>query len=172
VIGKLMLGTKHAPLSMSARAASRHYDDNGAVGAYVRASDGQFGVWVAGALRHDLEPEQLRDFRANPPSGDWRTINGSLDLVAALAVPVPGYPVPRAEASLVASAGSVEVASLIASPGHIEVGPLVMNAIVAAGLLLDANCGCDEDSEAEAEQKMHALAARAEGLDALAALVD
>jgi hypothetical protein len=43
--------------------------------------------------------------RANPPSGDWRALNNQLELVAALSVVVPGFPVPRSQLALSASAG-------------------------------------------------------------------
>ena len=43
--------------------------------------------------------------RANPPSGDWRSLNNNLELVAALSVVVPGFPIPRSQLALSASAG-------------------------------------------------------------------
>lgn len=104
-VGKLTYGTGHAPLSAGLQAASAHYDDTGSVGAFVRATDGQYGIWLAGAVRSDLTPEGLRDMRANPPSGDWRALNNQLELVAALAVVVPGFPIPRSQLALSASAG-------------------------------------------------------------------
>lgn len=104
-VGKLTYGTGHAPLSAGLQAASAHYDNTGAVGAFVRARDGQHGIWLSGAVRSDLTPEGLRDMRANPPSGDWRALNSQLELVAALAVVVPGFPIPRSQLALSASAG-------------------------------------------------------------------
>lgn len=113
-VGKVTYATGHAPLSASAKVATDHYDHTGSVGAFVRARNGNLGIWVSGAVRSDISDEGFRDLRANPPSGDWRSLNQSLELVAALAVPVPGFPVPRAELSLAASAnGEPEVASLI-----------------------------------------------------------
>ena len=55
---------------------------------------------------------------ANPPSGDWREQNRALELCAALSVPVAGFPVPRYEASLVASGDTEWVAALVASGYH------------------------------------------------------
>src|SRR5690606_6433114 len=40
-------------------------------------------------------PEQVRESRSAPISGDWRRVGGALELVAALAVNVPGFGVPR-----------------------------------------------------------------------------
>jgi hypothetical protein len=102
-VGKLTYGTGHAPLSAGLQAASAHYDDTGSVGAFVRATDGRYGIWLAGAVRSDLTPEGLRDMRANPPSGDWRALNNQLELVAALSVVVPGFPVSRPQLALAAS---------------------------------------------------------------------
>ncbi len=102
-VGRLTYSGNHAPMSMGLQAASAHYDQTSQVGAFVRATNGQHGIWLAGALRSDLSPEGLRDLRANPPSGDWRPWKGSLELVGALAVPVQGFPVPRSQLALSAS---------------------------------------------------------------------
>ncbi len=116
-VGKITYATGHAPLSASARVAADHYDHTGSVGAFVRARNGSVGIWVSGSVRSDLSDEGFRDLRANPPSGDWRSLNRNLELVAALSVPVPGFPIPRAEVALAASAqGDVEVESLILPP--------------------------------------------------------
>src|SRR4029079_16942320 len=74
----------------------------GMVAADVRVGEDEHGIWVAGALRSHLSDEDVRAFRAALLSGDWRRIAGRLELVAALAVNVPGFPVPRTR-SLVAS---------------------------------------------------------------------
>ncbi len=98
-VGKIVYSTKHADLGMVAATASRHYDDNGYVGAYVRAVNGRHGIWLAGVTRPGIDEEGLVTMRANPPSGDWRSIGNRLSLIAALAVPVPGFPVTRAMAA-------------------------------------------------------------------------
>ncbi len=116
-VGKITYATGHAPLSASARVATDHYDHTGSVGAFVRARNGSLGIWVSGSVRSDISEEGFRDLRANPPSGDWRSMNRNLELVAALSVPVPGFPIPRAEVALAASAeGAPEVESLILPP--------------------------------------------------------
>jgi len=101
--GVVTYGGMHAPTSMPLRAAAAHYDNTSQVGAYVRATNGRHGIWLAGAAKSDLAPEGLRDLRANPPSGDWRPWKGSMEMIAALAVPVQGFPVPRAQLALSAS---------------------------------------------------------------------
>jgi hypothetical protein len=116
-IGKLTYDTDHAPLTAGLQAASRHYDNTGSVGAFVRATDGRHGIWLAGSVRSDLAPEGVRDLRANGPSGDWRGFNGSLELIASLAVPVQGFPVPRPQLALSASAqGDSQIDALILPP--------------------------------------------------------
>lgn len=115
-VGRLVYSGSHASLSSDAADASRHYDKTANVGAFVRARDGRHGIWLSGALRSDLTAEGLRDLKANPPSGDWRQIRGNLELVAALAVPVPGFPLPRPQLALAASG---DVATLL-MPGYGE----------------------------------------------------
>lgn len=101
-VGRLTFKTGHAEMSATPRIAAEHYDNTGAVAADVRAGEDKFGIWVVGALRPHLSDEDIRAFRAAPLSGDWRRIAGRLELVGALGVNTPGFPVPRVKA-LVAS---------------------------------------------------------------------
>jgi len=94
-IGKITFDTDHAPLNADVVAASRHYDNTGSVGAFVRAVNGKQGIWVSGVLRPDLAASALVSLRANPLSGDWRQMRGNLEMVAALAVPVNGFESPQ-----------------------------------------------------------------------------
>lgn len=94
-IGKITFDTDHAPLTADVVAATRHYDNTGSVGAYVRATNGKHGIWISGALREDLASSAITALRANPLSGDWRQMNGNLEMVAALAVPVNGFSTPQ-----------------------------------------------------------------------------
>lgn len=110
-VGHLTMGTGHAGPRDSANAAAEHYDNTGTVFADVAAGEDAYGIWVAGSLRPGITPEQVRVARSAPISGDWRTIRGSLELVGALAVNVPGFPVPRPQGLL----ASGEVRSLQAS---------------------------------------------------------
>lgn len=93
--GRITMGTGHAGLRMKPRVAAAHYDDTGTCVADVTAGEDPHGIWVAGAIRPGTSEEQLRALRASPLSGDWREVNGNLELVAALAVNVPGFPIPR-----------------------------------------------------------------------------
>lgn len=110
-VGHLTMGTGHAGPRDSANAAAEHYDNTGTVFADVAAGEDAYGIWVSGSLRPGITAEQVRVARSAPISGDWRTIRGSLELVGALAVNVPGFPVPRPQGLL----ASGEVKSLQAS---------------------------------------------------------
>lgn len=94
-VGQVTFQTGHAPLKVGARGATAHYDQTGTCAADVRCGDDEHGVWLAGALR-SLDEECVREFRGAKLSGDWRQINGRLELVGVLSVNVPGFPVPRA----------------------------------------------------------------------------
>lgn len=119
-VGKITMGTGHAGPSMRAAAAAAHYDNTGAAVADVRAGEDKFGIWISGALRPTATDEQVRALRASPISGDWRKVDGNLELVAALAVNVPGFPVIPRPAGLVASG---ELSSLVASGIVLEPTP-------------------------------------------------
>lgn len=122
--GKLMFsmdGGKHADMdqSLTYLDVQRHYDDATKVGAFVRAGSDRFGTWLAGVLRPGLNELEIQHLRAHPPSGDWRPVRGTTDLVAAFAVPIPGYPISRGQA-LVASVAGGEVTAIITAPLELE----------------------------------------------------
>lgn len=109
-IGKITMGCGHAPLTkragslevpLSPQEAAAHYDGGyGAkVAAFVRAGEDDFGPWVAGFVNPALSDDELREFMTLSLSGDWRELGGELDMIACLAVPVPGFPVRRALAA-------------------------------------------------------------------------
>lgn len=95
-VGQISLAGGHAALSADARAAVEHYDNTNSAMCDLAAGEDSHGIWVSGALRPGVSPEKLRAFRASSPSGDWRPINGKLELVAVCSVNVPGFPVAQA----------------------------------------------------------------------------
>lgn len=95
-VGRITLDTTHAKHTMSAAETVNHYEHTGHCVAYVRAGEDAYGIWVSGVLKNGLSDEDIQTLRAHPPSGDWRRLGGSLELVAVLAVNSPGFPVPRA----------------------------------------------------------------------------
>lgn len=107
-VGSLVVGCDHAPLTASLWEASDHYAHSGSGWADVRASNGELGVWVCGSLRPDVTAEQLRVLRALSLSGDWRKFGAGLELVAGLAVNVPGFPIARESLAAAATMGIAE----------------------------------------------------------------
>lgn len=101
-VGHMTFGGGHAPIENNAQTAAAFYDSTSRVSADIRAGEDEFGTWIAGALRPSLSDEDIREVRSGPLSGDWRPIKGKLQLIAAHAVNVPGFPIPRARV-LVAS---------------------------------------------------------------------
>src|SRR3546814_3252208 len=87
---------------MGALPAISHYDNTGTTVAYVTVGEDKHGIWVAGTLRADATPEQVRALRAAPMSGDWRKVGAGMELVAVLGVNVPGFPIPRPRALVAA----------------------------------------------------------------------
>jgi hypothetical protein len=96
-VGRLTAGTGHASTDRSVTAAmvTAHYDNTGYQGAFVTAGEDHLGIWVAGATAPGLTDEQRTTMLASPISGDWRKIGVGLELLAALHVNAPGFPVPR-----------------------------------------------------------------------------
>lgn len=112
-VGQLTLAGGHAGLEASAQEAVRHYDDTASAFADVHAGEDSYGIWVAGSLRPGITPEQVRAARASAPSGDWRPINGRLELVAVCQVNVPGFPIARARVA------SGQVMALVAAGANV-----------------------------------------------------
>jgi hypothetical protein len=111
-VGQLTLAGGHASLQADAQAAAKHYDDTASAIADVHAGEDDYGIWVAGSLRPEATEQQIRALRASAPSGDWRPINGQLELVAVCQVNVPGFPIARA----ILAGG--QVMALVAAGAH------------------------------------------------------
>jgi hypothetical protein len=102
--GTITMNTGHAELWQGADSAKAHYDNTGFVVADVCCGEDEFGIWVAGALRPDVDELTVRRLRGAALSGDWRVIGGRLELVAALAVNVPGFPITRPKSRVASGA--------------------------------------------------------------------
>jgi hypothetical protein len=98
-VGRLTYGGGHAAPNLGYRAAAEHYDRTSSTGAYVRAGEDQYGIWVSGMLAPDADESAIFKMRAAPLSGDWRRVGGNLEMVAALHVNTAGFPIPRAMAA-------------------------------------------------------------------------
>jgi hypothetical protein len=149
-VGQLTMRAFHASLTpgTTAQQAKAHYENTGVCAADVRAVDGVHGVWISGAVRPHLTDADLRELRGAKISGDWRQITpgGPLEMIGALEVNTPGFPVPRPQLALAASAA------------HPEGEPV---ALIAAG----------EVGGGEYDRHLEVLAARLNGREALAALI-
>lgn len=92
-VGKIVMDTRHADINLGYTAAAFHYDHTGDEVAVVRAGEDDFGIWVAGSMVPEASPAKAAKLRRSPLSGDWRSVEGNLELTAALAVNVPAFPV-------------------------------------------------------------------------------
>jgi len=147
-VGTLTMDTGHAGHRLSAEKAIAHYDNTGTAAAYVRAGEDQFGIWVAGTLSARLSAADAQALMASKPSGDWREVfrGKGRDLIGALQVNVPGFPVPRA---LTASG-------------------LLPDGVDAVQFVESVPC---VPCEAEVDRELAVLVASVDGIDGLALLV-
>lgn len=137
-VGQVTLDTRHADLAATRRQAELHYEHTGNAVADVRAGEDKHGVWIVGAVRPETPSSALRRFRGSKISGDWRAVNGGLELVGALAVNIPGFPVLRPQARVASATG--EVTALIT--GEVE-APLVTDDALIDALAYMAEHGAD-----------------------------
>ena len=122
-VGKITMGTGHADKTWGYVPAADHYDNTGTTIAITAAGEDRFGIWFHGAVVPGATDSQIQELRRSPISGDWRRINGNLELVAALAVNTPGFPI-------VSVTASGEIDSLCAAGVLLEDGSMVADATV------------------------------------------
>jgi hypothetical protein len=94
-IGKITLGTGHASDRWGIMPSREHYDNTGWAAAIVNVGEDRHGIWISGSLTTTMTPERTAELRASSLSGDWREVNYNLELIAALAVNSPGFPIYR-----------------------------------------------------------------------------
>lgn len=107
----------HADIRLSAADTVSHYDNTATVGADVVIVDGRHGPWACGVVRSDLTSADLHRLRMSMPSGDWRRVHGSLDLVGVLHVNTPGFSGAR---TLVASGEPMALVAGAVARGPVE----------------------------------------------------
>lgn len=164
-VGQLTLAGGHADLRADVPSAVAHYDETGSAVADIAVGEDKHGIWMAGALRPDVDDLKLRVLRASAVSGDWRPLNGSLELVAACSVNVPGFPIPRARVA------SGAVVALVAA----GVEPLIearMHQIVASGMTLAIDALSDRLALTESALLEHLAAKDEEPVTASAVVLD
>lgn len=135
--GTLTIGCDHAPEMASdgrwldPSAARDFYANAGLAWARVRASNGEHGPWISGALMPGIESEQLTVIRSLTLSGDWRRIGGNLELIGALSVIAPGFPVAR---EAIAASALPQMIAASALPRSTTSGGAART-LIAAGLV-------------------------------------
>lgn len=184
-VGQLTLAGGHAGLEASAEEAVRHYDDTASAIADVHAGEDAFGIWVAGSLRPEASPEQIRALRASSPSGDWRPIKGQLELVAVCQVNVPGFPIARARVAsgqimaLVAAGASVlaemkhdPLAEVIKKVEQLEKRPLLAAADQAKSRFSEMNASILAEKKQELASRFGKIRSEIDDSDYMNELFD
>lgn len=92
-VGRLTVGGGHAGPRLNVGATIAHYDNAGTCFALVHVGEDEHGIWFSGIAAPGATAEQVAAGLAAPLSGDWRNVGGNLELVAALAVNTPGFPI-------------------------------------------------------------------------------
>lgn len=92
-VGRLTVGGGHAGPKLGPGPTIAHYDNAGTCFALVHVGEDEFGIWFSGVAAPGATPEQVAQGLSAPLSGDWRNVGGNLELVAALAVNTPGFPI-------------------------------------------------------------------------------
>jgi len=174
--GRLTLDTGHASLTSDATEAAAHYDHTGTVVANVCAGEDAHGIWFSGAVAPGIDDLKRHKLKSSSVSGDWRPIDGSLELVAALMVNSGGFPIPRARVASAAELAPLVAAGIVPNPAEetpmpdIKKGDLVE--LVASGALAQVTdrtdegyavellVGADEIKAASQEKAMAASAAQ------------
>lgn len=126
VVGKITAGAGHANDKWGVMPAREHYDNAAWCAAVVNVGEDRYGIWVAGVLAPDIDETKLGILRRSPLSGDWRRVNGNLELIAALAVNSPGFPVisyQDGDAFCMHSVGLVEETEPVVEP-HFGIEPI------------------------------------------------
>lgn len=117
-VGRITVGTGHANLRLGYVPAADHYDNTGTGVAVVAAGEDMHGIWVAGAVAPGVPEVKVAELRRSPLSGDWRPTQSGLELVAALAVNTPGFPIVGFNAS--GEVQSLVAAGMVLRPEEIE----------------------------------------------------
>lgn len=144
-VGCLTMDLPHAGIRVPEEAALRHYDHSGTVAAYVRAGDDAYGVWVAGQIAPGLPPDRTETLRRLSLSGDWRPRGGRYHLIAAQAVPVPGFAIRARVAS------AVTVALTTVGPNQPAVPPSELALVASALIQLSSEVAAMRRQQAMAE---------------------
>jgi hypothetical protein len=97
-VGKLTIDTYHGSTRTGLTAAQvrAHYEHTGTEAAVGRVYEDEFGPAFFGVQVPDNDPALAQKIRRTPVSGHWHPIDGHLELVAALGVNRPAFPITAA----------------------------------------------------------------------------
>lgn len=117
VAGPITMECGHLPADASSASDVRmqHYDNSCAVVAKARVGENAHGVWIAGALEPGVTADQVSRMLACRLSGDWAPHPeraGWREFVAALLVPVPGFPMARSAPSVRVTDGALAASAV------------------------------------------------------------
>jgi hypothetical protein len=160
-VGQITLDTGHAEQDLTAAASLAHYDNTGLAVADIAVGEDAYGIWFSGALRPGLRPSDVRTLRAAPLSGDWRRLGTGLEMVAALAVNVQGFPVPRPKGRVRAGSMTSLVAAGMIAPRKVSRKNIESGALSVDDLRYLKQLAARERAE-EAEVKLATLDRAAE----------
>jgi hypothetical protein len=163
-VGQITLAGGHMnDLRAGAGKAVQHYDDTASAVADVSVGEDRHGIWVAGSVRPGVTGDQLRALRASAPSGDWRPINGQLELIAVCQVNAPGFPIAR---TVVASG---EMTALVAAGASAMYSVRQNEAIIATVEKMENRITVLEDKIAGNEARAVEAAAEVQELEPVVA---
>lgn len=146
--GPIMMDTVHPDLRKLASDAQAFYAHTGCAFADVVLYEDEWGIAMAGAVRPDVTPEQLRAARGSDISPDWRSINGQYELVALLSVNASGFITPALAASAAEAGDRAVEPGKLAIAIDFETGELL--SLVAAGMVRHESTEVDWQARFEA----------------------
>lgn len=117
-VGVISYGSAHANDKYGVMPAREFYDNSSKGGAIVTIGEDRYGIWVAGTLTPNITEADVAELRRSKLSGDWREVEGAYELVAALAVNAPGFPIVRHENGSIFSMTGVGIVDL---EGEVEI---------------------------------------------------
>jgi hypothetical protein len=145
------MGTGHPDITWSMNKTVAHYDNTGTVVADVTCGEDSYGIWVSGMLRPDLSDKTIDALRASALSGDWRPTSMGDELVAALSVNVPGFPIPRVGLAASGAVTAVGIVKPEEEPAEAVVEAMDISEIVAMAVTKY------REQEMERKQRLAAL---------------
>jgi hypothetical protein len=161
-VGKLTIDAYHGSSrrGLTASQVRAHYEHTGTEAAVGRVYEDEFGPAFFGVQVPDNDAALAQKIRRTPASGHWHPINGHLELVAALGVNRPAFPI---TASIDGEPYMDEASSetIVLFDGDVQTG-LIAGATFTQEELAEqeTDCGCTGE-DAEREQRI----ARLSGLD-------